>query len=478
MFILSSSVFWSTTSYINLSTLYGIFSILIRIELSVSGMFLFSDGNQNSFYRAVTSHGVGMVFLFIMPGLISALGNYIIPHTYCGIDFATPRLNNLAFWASILAIQILILAISYQDGVAAGWTLYYPLTGIDFSSSASVSLAILFLHILGLSSELGAITFLISIHLSKSIGINCLNFCLISWAVAVVSILLITTLPVLGAGISLIFAERQGNFASLLGNFIDGSDPVAFQHLFWFFGHPEVYVIILPAFGLISEKIRELSYDKSISHPGMSLAIWSIGLVGYFVWAHHMFTVGMTDLSRIYFSAATAIIGIPTAIKIFSWSLGLTEIKLRNYEFAIVLGFILCFIFGGVTGLLLANQAIDLTYHDTYFVVGHFHFVLSIAAAIAAFLLLINYISAINNLNTNSSEIIPLIWIGISAVNILFIIQHIIGIEGHPRRIFLSPEIFVAFHNFANLAMPILLVITQLGILHWNSIHKYISIYR
>ena len=470
---LSSSVYWTTTSYINLAALYGLFSILIRVELSVAGSFLFSDGGQNAFYRAVTSHGVGMVFLFIMPGLISALGNYVIPHTYSGIDFATPRLNNLAFWLSIFAIQLLIIAISYKDGLSAGWTLYYPLTGIDYSSSAAVSLGVLFLHVLGLSSEFGAITFLISLHIAKTTGINILNFCLISWSIAVVSILLITTLPILGAGITLIFLERQGNVASLLGNFVDGSDPVAFQHLFWFFGHPEVYVIILPAFGLISEKIRELSNQKSISHPGMSLAIWSIGLVGYFVWAHHMFTVGMADLSRIYFSAATAIIGIPTAIKIFSWSLGLTELRIRNYEFVIVTGFVICFVFGGFTGLFLANQAIDLTYHDTYFVVGHFHFVLSIAAAIAAFLLFINYITAVNEVTSNSVSITIMILLGISAVNILFIIQHVIGIEGHPRRVFLSPEIFVAFHNFANIALPVLIFTLQLFTLYRFGSNRY-----
>jgi len=253
-----------------------------------------------------------------MPGLISALGNFSIPHTFSGVDFAAPRLNNLAFWLSVFAIQILILGISHRDGVSAGWTLYYPLTGTDFSPSAAVSLAIIFLHILGLSSEFGALTFLVSLHIARNSGISTLNFCLISWSIAVVSVLLVTTLPVLGAGITLIFAERAGNVASLLGNFVDGSDPVIFQHLFWFFGHPEVYVIILPAFGIISEKIRDLAQKKSISHPGMAMAIWTIGLVGYFVWAHHMFTVGMGDISRIYFSAATAIIGIPTAIKIFS----------------------------------------------------------------------------------------------------------------------------------------------------------------
>lgn len=472
---LTSSVFWSTTSFVNLAALYGLFSLLVRLELSVAGAFLFSDGNQNAFYRAVTSHGLGMVFLFIMPGLISALGNYVIPHSYAGIDFATPRLNNLAFWFSIFAIQILVIAISYADGISAGWTLYFPLTGIDFSSSASVSLAILFLHILGLSSEFGSMTFLISLALAKSQGVNVLNFCLIGWAIAVVSILLITTLPVLGAGISLVFAERHGNMSSLLGNFVDGSDPVAFQHLFWFFGHPEVYVIILPAFGYMSEKIRDLAECKSISHPGMALAIWSIGLVGYFVWAHHMFTVGMGDISRIYFSAATAVIGIPTAIKIFSWSLGLTEIRIRNFEYQIVLGFVVCFVFGGFTGLLLANQSVDLAYHDTYFVVGHFHFVLSIAAAICAALFAVNFLQAVNDANANSQSISVSVLVGISAVNILFLVQHVIGIEGHPRRVFLSPEIFVAFHNFANIAIPILVLVVQIQILRFNSVNQFSS---
>ena len=412
-----------------------------------------------------------------MPGLISALGNYAIPHTYSGIDFATPRLNNLAFWSSVLAIQILIVAISFRDGVSAGWTLYYPLTGIDFSSSPAVSLAVLFLHVLGLSSELGAVTFLVSLHLAKNSGINVLNFCLISWAILVVSFLLLTTLPVLGAGITLVFAERQANMASLLGTAVDGADPVIFQHLFWFFGHPEVYVIILPAFAIISEKIRELSGGKSLSHPGMALAIWSIGLVGYFVWAHHMFTTGMTDLSRVYFSAATAIIGIPTAIKIFSWSLGLSEISVRNFEFAIVLGFVLCFVFGGITGLLLANQAIDLAYHDTYFVVGHFHFVLSIAAAIGAFLLFVNFIVSVNFVSTESTSVILTVMLGILAVNILFLVLHFVGTEGHPRRVFLSPEIFSGLQNFANIAVPILILTVQMWFFRYGGVECIASVH-
>jgi heme/copper-type cytochrome/quinol oxidase subunit 1 len=418
-----------------------------------------------------------MVFLFIMPGLISALGNWAIPHTYSGIDFATPRLNNLAFWTSIIAVNLLVVAISFRDGISAGWTLYYPLTGIDFSSSPSVSLAILFLHVLGLSSELGAITFLVSLQLAKNSGINVLNFCLLSWAILVVSFLLLTTLPVLGAGITLIFSERQANSSSLLGASVDGADPVLFQHLFWFFGHPEVYVIILPAFALISEKIRDLTEGKSLSHPGLALAIWSIGLVGYFVWAHHMFSTGMTDLTRVYFSAATAIIGIPTAIKIFSWSLGLSEIALRNHEFVIVLGFVICFVFGGFTGLLLANQAIDLTYHDTYFVVGHFHFVLSIAAAIAAFLLFLNFLTSTNGVATESMTVIGTILLGLFSVNILFLVQHFVGTEGHPRRVFLSPEIFSAYHNFANIAVPILLLATQLWFFRYGGSEKVTSVH-
>ena len=403
-----------------------------------------------------------MIFLFIMPGLISAMGNWVIPHTYCGSDFATPRLNNLAFWASFISIQLLLCAISNKDGVSAGWTLYYPLTGIDFSSSYSVSIAILFLHVLGLSSELGAITFIVSIHISKTNGINILMYCLLNWVIYIVSLLLISTLPVLGAGITLLFLERQNNSISLLGNYIDGQDPVIFQHLFWFFGHPEVYVIILPAFGVISEKIRELVFDKSLSHSGMVLAIWTIGLIGYFVWAHHMFTVGMSDVSKLYFSAATAVIGVPTAIKIFAWTLSFSEITFKNYEFAIIVIFVICFVFGGITGLILANQSIDLSYHDTYFVIGHFHFVLSIAAAIGVILLFLNFISTINKTSCNSYEIYIFIILGIIAVNWLFILQHLVGIEGHPRRVFLSSEIFIYYNNYSNNSIIILILVLQI----------------
>jgi len=186
-----------------------------------------------------------------------------------------------------------------------------------------------------------------------------------------------------------------------------------------------------------------------------------------------MFTVGMADISRIYFSAATAVIGIPTAIKIFSWSLGFTEIMLRNFEFQIVFGFVLCFVFGGFTGLILANQSVDLAYHDTYFVVGHFHFVLSIAAAISAALFLVNFLQTVNESNANSKSISITVIVGISGVNILFLIQHFIGIEGHPRRVFLSPEIFVGLHNSANIAVPILIAVVQLQILRWNSVNVF-----
>lgn len=405
-----------------------------------------------------------MVFLFIMPGIISGLGNFSVPHGYSGLDFATPRLNNLAFWLSVFAIQILIISISFQEGVSAGWTLYFPLTGIDFSSSTAVSLAILFLHVLGLSSEFGAITFLVSIQIAKSQGASVLDFCLISWSILVVSFLLITTLPVLGAGITILFCERVGNLPSLLGHSIDGGDPVIFQHLFWFFGHPEVYVIILPAFGLISENIRSISSLKVLSHIGMSMAIWSIGLVGFFVWAHHMFSVGMGDNSRLYFSAATAVIGIPTAIKIFSWSIGLGEISIKNLEFILILSFVTCFLFGGFTGLILANSAVDLAFHDTYFVVGHFHYVLSIAAAIAATIFFLLLFRELGSTGFLFSRIMIFILLGIWSVNILFAILHLVGVEGHPRRVFLSPEVFVSNQAFANFSLfPLVLGFLSLG---------------
>lgn len=442
---------WSTASFVHLSILYASFSLLIRVELGVSGVYIFRDGMQNSFYRAVTAHGLGMVFLFIMPGLISAVGNLQVPQSLGLLDFATPRLNNLAFWSSVISIQILLTALASESGLSAGWTLYFPLTGADFSSSSAVSLGILSLHVLGLSSEAGAMTFMVSMQLAKNCGVPSLHWDLVVWTMFIVSVLLLTTLPVLGSGITVLFLERQMNFGVLAGTSTDsGGDPVAFQHLFWFFGHPEVYVIILPAFGMISWALEAVRGRNSLSHLGMTLAIWSIGIVGYFVWAHHMFTVGMSDISRLYFSAATLVIGVPTAVKIFAWTISLTDVGYRDINFLIATIFISCFVFGGFTGLILANAGIDLAYHDTYFVVGHFHYVLSIAAALGLLIFVLSMGASVLHAQIHFHNAVAFVILMVIGVNSLFLLQHLIGIEGHPRRVFLSPELYVGYAAFAN----------------------------
>lgn len=423
-------------------------SALIRIEVGTSGLYIFSDSSGDAYCRLVTAHGLGMVFLFIMPALISAMGNWLVPQSYGALDFATPRLNNIAFWTSVTAAQLIVISISTEDGLAAGWTLYFPLTGLDFSSSSAVSVAILALHVLGLSSESGAITFLVSLTLARSSGVSTQSWDLIVWCIWAVSILLITTLPILGAGITLLFLERHANFGVLAGQ--GSGDPVIFQHLFWFFGHPEVYIIILPAFGIVSWHLIMLTNRVILSHIGMILAIWAICLVGYFVWAHHMFTTGMGDLTRLYFSIATMVIGIPTAVKIFAWSACLTESVFRDFTTVLTTAFLACFLFGGFTGLLLANAALDLAYHDTYFVVGHFHYVLSIAATIAVNMLLISFGQAVLLTRVRHQSIILAITIGVWGVNTLFLLQHLLGIEGHPRRVFFVPEIYTTYAELSN----------------------------
>lgn len=455
----SGIVLWTTSSYLCLSILYLTFSFLLRLELGVLGTYIFKDGSQNNFYRAVTAHGLGMVFLFIMPGLISAVGNTQLPAMFNCLDFATPRLNNFAFWLSVLAVQTLVVGMSCDAGLSAGWTLYFPLTGIDFSSSHAVSIAIIALHILGLSSEAGSITFMVSLQIIRSSGITSLKWDLISWAIFVVSVLLLTTLPVLGSGITILFFERNLNFSGFYGISTDSAgDPVAFQHLFWFFGHPEVYVIILPAFAVISGTFEKLRLKATASYLGMVLAIWSIGIVGYFVWAHHMFTVGMADSTRLYFSAATLVIGVPTAVKIFAWSLGFSETSFRTVEYLLGVTFVSCFVFGGFTGLVLSNAAIDFAYHDTYFVVGHFHYVLSIAAAIGLTLFVIETAEQILFSLADHSTIMVTMLIAIIAVNTLFLLQHVIGIEGHPRRVYFSPELYVGYAAFSNVGIFGLLI--------------------
>jgi heme/copper-type cytochrome/quinol oxidase subunit 1 len=452
-------VLLTTTSYTLIATLYcsvGLVSLAIRVELNILGFYNMTTGSLDAYNRLISAHGLGMIFLFIMPILLSFAGNWQLPQSYHGADFVLPRVNLGSLYALVAASMLMVLALSREDGVSAGWTVYCPLSDSSYSSSSAVSVAILALHVLGLSSEGGSITFIASLLVARSTGIVSVLACLFSWTVLAASILLVLTLPVLGSGITILLLDRTANTV-FLSPMLAG-DPVLFQHLFWYFGHPEVYVIILPAFGIVSLTMAKWLKTAVAGHLGMVLAILSISVVGFFVWAHHMYVAGITEDSRLYFSSATMVIAVPTAVKIFTWLSSLLTNHVIGVEMVIVMSFLMCFTLGGFTGLVLSNASLDIVYHDTYYVVGHFHYVLSIAAAFTCLLILRMF--ATLSMYTYGSQILSrMAVLGLLAgINWLFGTQHVIGLDGHPRRIFHTAEAHHIITEVSNLSIPVLLM--------------------
>jgi heme/copper-type cytochrome/quinol oxidase subunit 1 len=416
-------------------------SFLIRLELSLPGFNVSSSLNYNSL---ITFHGLFMIFFMIMPILIGGFGNLLIPILLGLNDMIFPRLNAASLWFSVLSSILIALALVLDGGVNAGWTFYVPLSRMNYSS---IDLLFFSLHIAGLSSLLGSINFIASILSVHSLSLfYYLSFIeLFSWSIFFTSLLLIISLPVLAACITMIIADRH--FNSSFFDPLRGGDVVLFQHLFWFFGHPEVYILILPGFGLISSSISKFSQFVIFGRDSMFIALFLIGLLGCIVWGHHMFTVGFDIDTRAYFTSSTSIIAVPTGIKLFNWLA-----TLYSSSFALVtplffiLGFLVSFSFGGFTGLVLANNVLDLVLHDSYFVVAHFHYVLSLGAVYSIFasfysfyLFLFPY--SFNDLLGRLSFISFFV-----SSNLLFFPMHSLGILGFPRRVFDYPVSFFRFN--------------------------------